>query len=343
MRGALILGSARCGSTLVSQILRNHPAILSVSELFAAAGHSAFRPGLLSGARFWSEMAKPTAAMSEVANPDAAPQEFLYGRIAQPAHDPWNCPPILSVALPHISSDPDALFTALAGEISKRPLAERADHYLALFDAMARSLSGRDIWVERSGGSLVASGTLRQLFPNATLILLTRNGCETALSMRDYPAARLAMWFWRNLAPLRIDLLHPRRHFGRGGLWPVIAAIGARSGIRRIVSRRPTLTQAGEFWSALTIRGLQGLNDAQPLILRHEDLCREPTPSIRKLVHHLGCDAPANWLEQATAIPEQRPSRLNALGARERDEIEKACAPGEAALAEYVAGVSVKS
>ena len=170
MRGALILGSARCGSTLVSQILNAHPAVLSVSELFAAAGHNAFRPRHLDGARFWAHMARPSRAMAQVANPDAAPSEFLYGRVPHPAHDPWHCPPILAVTLPHLSENPDALFDALAGQMRARAPAPLAAHYRALFQAMARQIGGREIWVERSGGSLVAAATLREMFPDATLV-----------------------------------------------------------------------------------------------------------------------------------------------------------------------------
>ncbi|MDP0926903.1 sulfotransferase [Paracoccus onubensis] len=340
MRAALLLGSARCGSTLVSNILRQHPAVLSVSELFAAAGHNAFRPAVLNGARFWSHLAMPSAAMSQVANPDAAPGEFLYGCMAGSAHDPWHCPPILAVTLPHLCDDPDALFDTLAARLAAAPRATLADHYRALFKELARQLGGREIWVERSGGSLVAAKTLRSMFPDAALVLLTRNGPETTLSMRDYPAARLAIWCWRRLGFLGIDLLHPDRHFGRGALWPLIAALAGSSGVRRIISRRPTLAQTGEFWSAITIRGLAGLGGAQPLILRYEDLCRDPVLWIKALVAYLGCDAPAVWLDRAAQLPERRPSRLALLGSVERDELAQACAPGEAALAEFTASLT---
>lgn len=343
MRGALILGSARCGSTLVSQILNAHPAVLSVSELFAAAGHNAFRPRHLDGARFWAHMARPSRAMAQVANPDAAPSEFLYGRVQNPAHDPWHCPPILAVTLPHLSENPDALFDALAGQMRARAPAPLAAHYRALFQAMARQIGGREIWVERSGGSLVAAATLREMFPDAALVLLARNGPDTALSMRDYPAARLAIWCWRRLGPLGLDLLHPRRHFGRGALWPLVAAISGPSGVRRIVARRPGLAETGAFWSTLTIRGLQGLRGARPMLLRHEDLCRDPRTWIERLGAHLQAGAPAAWLDRAAAMPQLRPSRLAALSPAEREALERACAPGEAALAAFCSGAGAEA
>lgn len=339
MRGALILGSARCGSTLVSRILNLHPAVLSVSELFASVGANAFRPACLDGARFWSHLSRPSRAMSQVANPAAAPTEFLYGDVAQPAHDPWHCPPILAVTLPHLTRDPDAMFQQLQARFRDAPRASMASHYRALFQAMAQPAGGREIWVERSGGSLLASGVLRAMFPEAALVLLTRSGAETALSMRDYPAARLAIWCWHWLAPFGVDLLHPTRHFGRGGLWPWVAAWGGAGAVRRMIARRPSLALAGAFWSALTIRGLQGLRGTRPMVLPYRDLCHDPAPWIAALAAYLGCDAPADWLQRAARLPQARPDPLARLTVQDRDELTRACAPGEAALADFLAGL----
>lgn len=337
MRGGLILGSARCGSTLVSQILRLHPDILSVSELFASMGPRAFRPARLDGARFWAHLATPSRAMAKVANPRAAPSEFLYGRVPSPAHDPFLCPPLLAVTLPHLSDDPDRLFASLAAPVRGRGTAPLADQYRALFADLAQAAGGRDVWAERSGGSLVAAGTLRAMFPEARPVLLLRDGAETALSMRDYPAARLAIWCWRHLGRAGIDLLHPSCHFGRGAIWPVVAAISGRVGLRRILDRRPGLHEAGAFWSAVTIAGLRGLEGAAPLVLRHDALCRTPVPVIRELGEYLAGTAPHNWLTQAAALPRLRPSRLADLSRAEREALENACAPGEQAIRDFLA------
>lgn len=337
MRGGLVLGSARCGSTLVSQILRLHPEILSVSELFATMGPNAFRPPRLDGARFWAHLATPSRAMAKVANPEAAPSEFLYGRVEAPAHDPFLCPPLLAVTLPHLSDDPDRLFATLAAPLRTRGRAPLADHYRALFSDLAQAVGGRGTWVERSGGSLVAAGTLRTMFPEARLVLLLRDGAETALSMRDYPAARLAIWCWRHLGRFGIDLLHPERHFGRGAVWPVVAAISGRVGLRRILAQRPGLHEAGAFWSAVTLAGLRGLAGAAPLVLHYEALCRAPVPAITALGGHLAGSAPPGWLAQAAALPQARPSRLTGLSPAERAVLERACAPGEQAIRDFLA------
>ncbi|SIT17098.1 sulfotransferase [Paracoccus saliphilus] len=334
MPGGLILGSARCGSTLISRILRSHPDILSLSELFSTAGPWAFRPDRLDGARFWSQLAKPSRTLSQVGNPSAAPGEFLYGNVSQPAHDPYLCPPILAITLPHLSSNPDALFRDLATTMEQRGDMELGDHYRALFTDLSVRMGGRGVWVERSGGSLVAAETLRRMFPEARPVLLLRDGPETALSMRDYPAVRLAIWMWRHLRHFGIDLLHPQYHYGRGRIWPLLSAIGGRFGLSRILDTRPSLQKTGAFWSAVTKTGLEGLKGAAPLILRYEELCNEPRREVERLGLFLTGSAPESWLDRAETFPRKPSQRMKALTRWERRELQDACAPGERALAE---------
>lgn len=341
--GGLILGSARCGSTLVSEILNRHPDILSVSELFSTVGPHAFRPDVLSGAQFWRHLSRPSRALSKIGNPDSAPREFLYGQTPDPEHDPWLCPPILAITLPHLSDDPDALFRTLSQEVPAWPKRALAAQYRALFAVLARERGGRQVWVERSGGSLVAAGTLLEMFPEARPVLLTRSGPDTALSMRDYPATRLAIWMWRRLSWTGLDLLSPRHHYGRGAIWPLIAALGGVGGLGHIVKKCPSLEECGAFWSDLTCRGLASLAGQTPLVLSYENLCRSPEEEIRRIGTYLAGTAPSEWVRTTATLPRPRPSRLQALSPAERDVLETACAPGEAALARFTAGAPVGS
>ncbi|MDO5641506.1 MAG: sulfotransferase, partial [Paracoccus sp. (in: a-proteobacteria)] len=120
MGGALLLGPARCGSTLVSRMLASHPDVLSISELFAMTGPRAFRPQSCDGARFWQALAQPLPGMSRIGNPRTAPDEFLYHLVANPRHDPFHCPPLLGITLPHLDADPDAAFDALRPLLATR-------------------------------------------------------------------------------------------------------------------------------------------------------------------------------------------------------------------------------
>ncbi|WP_283176456.1 sulfotransferase [Gemmobacter sp. 24YEA27] len=315
MAGAFILGSARCGSTLVSDLIRLHPELLSLSEVFATAGARAFPPGQLSALDFWRGLAEPTRIGALAGNPLRAPREFLYGRQQGNRHDPFRCPPLLQVALPHLTDAPDDLFDQLAAEVAAHPRQSVTDHYRQLFGAMAMARNRR-LWVERSGGSLVATRTLARLFPEARLVLLTRSGPETVLSMSDYPATRLAARMWQRMRRLGIDLLDPDSHYGRGRIWRVLQALSIAMPVTPMLDRSADPLLLARFWSAMMIRGAQALATlprARWHHLSYEALIATPEPELAALALYLGVSAPAGWLREAGALPVSRPSRADRL------------------------------
>ncbi|WP_112310225.1 sulfotransferase [Pseudogemmobacter bohemicus] len=342
MNGAFILGSARCGSTLVSDLIRLHPELLSLSEVFSTAGARAFPHGRLTARQFWRGLARPTRIGTLAGNPKRAPREFLYGSQKGNRHDPFHCPPLLQVALPHLSAAPDDLFDALAAEVAGYPRQSVADHYRQLFDGMARR-QNRRVWVERSGGSLVATRTLAALFPKARLVLLTRSGPETVLSMCDYPATRLAARMWHRLRGIGIDLLDPLRHYGRGRVWPVLQALSFAMPVTPMLDDPAEPELLARFWSEMMIRGareLAALPASRWQPLSYEALVAAPERELTALAKALGVDAPASWLSEAGALPLPRPSRAAQLAVKDRARLEAACAPGEAALAALTASRS---
>lgn len=340
MQSAFILGSARCGSTLVSDILNLHPDLLSLSEVFSAAGARAFPHGPLTGAQFWRDQSLPDRMVSAVANPRRAPHEFLYGKVSHPRHDPWHCPPILSIALPHLSDRPDDLFDWLAERAKAQPFQPVQDHYRSLFTTLARQYD-RKVWVERSGGSLAAARTLHQLFPEGRFVLLTRNGPDTALSMQDYPASRLAVRMADAFRPFGIDLLHPDSHYGRGRIWPQLQKLGWVMPMQYLLDTPPDLARVGAFWSTMMVRGIAAytaLPADRRMHLAYEDLVARPEQEIRRLGTFLCGEAPESWVRAAACLPQARPSRADALPRAKRERLEAACAPGMAALRTLTGG-----
>lgn len=331
MQGALLLGPARCGSTMISRMLALHPAVLSLSETFAMIGPRAFRPHHCDGRQFWQALSAPLPGMRRIGNPDTAPDEFLYHLTPHPQHDPWNCPPLLAITLPHLFDDPDAAFERLRPVLAPRPRAALRDHYLALFAALAAQTGRRPtVWAERSGGSLAAAGTLSAMFPEARRIVLLRSGAETALSLRDYPPGRLAIWLWRYGLGL-LDPIAPRRHLGRGAIWPLLARLDRIMPLGFLLNRRPPLRDCGRFWSALMCRGEAALEGQTIHSLRYEDIVASPATAIPHMGEMIAAAAPAEWCARAAAIPQHRPSRLAKLEPDALRVLRDACAEGEAA------------
>nr|WP_303048830.1 sulfotransferase [Phaeobacter sp. HF9A] len=340
MRGAFLLSASRSGSTMLSQILRMHPEVLSLSELLTMQASRALLPGHISGAAFWRQLSRPTPLLRQLANPSVAPEEFLYHRVARRRFDPDNCPPLLAVTLPHLFDDPDPVFDQLAPMICAAPRQRRADHYRHLFHCLAQD-SNASLWIERSGGSLLAAPTLNALFPEAKKVLLLRDGRDTALSMQNYKPARFVIWMWKQARRAGVDVLSADAHLGRSRRIWLAELLGARLlPMRRIMAQPPSLQDCAAFWSAITLAGLRGLAQTPPEqlhVLRYEDIIEQPRPRLAGLADFLQISQDAAWLDAASPIPQPRAPRHRALPEQDREALDLWTAEARQAVARFPA------
>jgi hypothetical protein len=193
----LVLSTGRCGSTLLSSIVRLHPAVLSISELFSGLRDHDLTEREIEGAEFWDMLRTPCKTDIAVLRCQVKPDEMLY-----PAFDPrlganrfsWRTglPPIMQVCIPHLTEFPDSMYEALEAVAIGQPRRLLSEHLWWLFSMFA---AGRQpmVVVERSGGSLSYAGSLLKLFPQAKLVHLFRDGRECALSMSQHGRFRFAM------------------------------------------------------------------------------------------------------------------------------------------------------
>jgi hypothetical protein len=79
----LVLGTGRCGSTALSNIVRAHPMALSVSELFSGLRDHDLSERKLSGAEFWNILSVPSQEDAVGLRGRIKVDEMLY-----PAFDP---------------------------------------------------------------------------------------------------------------------------------------------------------------------------------------------------------------------------------------------------------------
>ncbi|WP_208347542.1 sulfotransferase [Pseudaestuariivita rosea] len=323
--GALILGASRTGSTMMSQIIRLHPDILSVSELFALQGSQALVPGRISGPAFWQQMARPTPLTRVLARPDVSPNEFLYHTVERRRFDVNNCPPILAVVLPHLFEDPDAVFDRLAKGFSTVPAQTRPDHYRHLFSLLMQE-TGAKMWVERSGGSLLGTGIAAAAFPEARMALLLRDGRDVVLSMQQHKPLRFMVWVWTMGKRFGVDILNPDRHVGQSRMIAFTEQmLGRLLPVRRIIEREPELKDCAAFWSALTqmgIRAFDALPDSRKHVFHYEDVVADPRAQLVPLAGFLGVAPHEGWLVQAERLPEKRPLRRHQLAKEDQKNLD---------------------
>ncbi len=304
-----IVSSGRCGSTLLSNMLRLHPALLSVSELLSMAGGG---PRLLtadsvSPERFWHTLSDLTPDMMSLLRSTAVP-EILADVGKTPVEELSS---LELVTLPHLSDAPRGLLQELRAQFVSGDLATPAVHLTRMLDGLCQRFARR-AWVERSGGSLEYLDLLSAHWPEAHIVHLTRNGPDTALSMASHPMFRI----------------HLARILAKDPKLPVHTCLQAE----------PALDRFGAYWSALMIKGQRSLRaharGAQHLV-RYEQLIENPRRVLGELsAFILNEAAPPAWIEAASRLVRVLPSRSALLPSGVRARLEAACRPGMRCLSQ---------
>ncbi len=322
-----VVGTGRCGSTLFSRMLAEHPALLSVFEFFNGLDMTKrFGAEAVEGEAFAALISQEHPFVTMVLSRGYEVEEITYpfGANARYSRDqglPW----LLVSTLPRLTDDPDALFdetVAFAATLPRQPLPE---HYRALFDWLARRL-GRTCWVERSGSSIDYLGSLHGAFPDARFLHIHRDGHETALSMREHAAYRLAISFLFQLPGDQEPSIDVLRTLETG------RALDESDPISRMLASRPPVEYFGRYWTQELTRGFRAatkLNARQYLEVRFEDLIAQPKETLRAIAAFFELEHDGGWIERAAAlIRGVPPTRFDTLTKEEQERLAEACRPG---------------
>ena len=342
-----VVGTGRCGSTLLSRVLNEHPDVLSMSEFFGivrlagASGRSGFPVGDMTGAELWDLLARPFPMLDAMLAAGLRTAEMIYPFGTGRFRTATGVPLISHFVLPMLAADPDELFDALAAEVPRWPRRPAAGQYLALFGYLAGRL-GRPVVVERSAASLRLVGLLHQQFPAARFVHLHRDGPDCALSMSRHPMFRREI--------LAAAARHATRLPAASTLPQVDAALPARlrgmicppyDAARLMAHPIPAAVFGRDFWSPMICAGQAALRALPPgswTRLRYEDLLRDPAASLTRLAGFIGVSAPPSWLEAAAILagPPDRRGRIGTaaaeLGPDAFAALRAACEPGTQAL-----------
>lgn len=340
----IVVGTGRCGSTLLSAMMRAHPEVLSLSELFSFVTDlgslipQAFVAEPVPGAEFWRVMATCYPRENLLLRHGLRMEEVTYP-FDRGRHRPTDgVPALLLTTLPHLDDAPDALFDELAGVMCARPSAPMNEHYRCMFAYLMRRY-GRRTWVERSGGTLRIVQRLVTAFPEARFVHLVRDGRDTAISMSHHIGFRMALVGFQLVELLGVDPWESDDRSEAEDLDDDLAALLPECFTAEAFTRydiSPSL--CGHYWSGEIRRGLAVLRALPPervLTLRYEDLLADPHRSVTRLGEALGLGAiDPRWLEASVAMVGRGRSAFRSLAPAVRRELEHACAPGFAALAE---------
>jgi putative sulfotransferase len=188
---AVILTPGRCGSTLLSDLIAQEPGTASVSEYLGLVSTDML-DDVISGAQFWSMLAACCRQHRALVRMNLLPPEFRYPAWGRRAGNLAELPLLLGYTLPSVCPDPDQLFDQLAARVPQFPTQPGSAHHAMFLDLLA-SLTGKEGWVERTGGSCGFAGAVLRVLPaEAKVVYLTRHAADTARSMSRHPAFQFA-------------------------------------------------------------------------------------------------------------------------------------------------------
>lgn len=329
----LILSTGRCGSTMISDILGKHPKVLSLSEFFVPLGSAAFSNKAPTGPQMWQILSQQTPALRMMLEDGIVVDEGLYPfNSPQARFTPKNIPPILSVALPHLTDAHEALYDELELLVKARPRCPLAEQYQFLFEALANKYQ-RDVWVERSGGSFMIAATLLKLFPQAKVIHVFRDGRDTALSMSQHHNFRLLLAMLQKSQSLGIDVFKAwhKPHIGPQKLW-LEKLLMPFLNTRQMKTQEFPLVEYGKLWSNMILAGsaiLATLPKDRLLSVKFEAVQQDPRKELNELIRFISPELEdAHWLDTVSQIPRPTRSKYRELPEAERLALTQACEPG---------------
>lgn len=345
-----VISTGRCGSTLVSRMLRAHPEVLSLSELFSTVRYRGYLPsraddGAPDGEVFWRMFSEPDPAVDVMVAKGLKASEWIYpygtGRF-DPAE---GVPAICNMTLPLLTDDPDALYDELAAEVPGWPARPSADQYRALFAYLAERFDRRVV-VERSGASLWMVPRLRQHFPEARFVYLTRDGADSALSMSRHAGFRL-MLLGREAA--RLAGVASPEYLGADQFQLLPAELGRLltdpSQLPALMRRDIPVTAFGALWSAMICEGaddLLRLPAESWMMTSYEALVVDTSAELTRLADFLGVPVSAAWLTEAARLVDPgRRSASTRPDPRLLAALRRSCAPGTAVDATLAAAAGV--
>jgi putative sulfotransferase len=340
-----VVGTGRCGSTMLSDLLREHESVLSLSEFFCFTTDfggriaQAFAPEPVDAAQLWGLIAGAPPKQSMMVRHGVGIPEMLYrpGPSARFSAE-TGVPALMQTTLPHLTPDAEALFSEVEAFVAELPPAPMADHYARLF-AWLTDRFGKRMWVERSGGSLRVVRRLVQAFPDARFVHIVRDGRACARSMSRHFGFRMALTAMQLTEILGVDPYESTDRTFLGDVPDDLVRFLPEAFDAEAFRRWETpLPLCGYYWSGeirAGVRALLSLPGDRVLTLRYEDFLSDPERSLSRLAGFLGPEfADDAWVRAAAPKIRTTATKLESLDAAELRALDEACRPGFATLAD---------
>jgi putative sulfotransferase len=199
---------------------------------------------------------------------------------------------------------------------------------------------GKQVWVERSGGSLRAVPRLAKSLPEAKFVHILRDGRDCAISMSKHTGFRMMMACTVMSQILGYDPYDTDDRKGVEDLPDLYYRLLPEHFDAEAFARLdapPALF--AYYWSGEMMRGLKALSELpadRVLTIHFEDILSRPEPWLRRLVEFIGPEfVHGNWIGKAASMIRPVRSSWRTLPVAQQSVLTEACRPGFQALADH--------
>ncbi|MFC9242944.1 sulfotransferase family protein [Streptomyces sp. NPDC057136] len=319
--GTIIVCSGRCGSTLVSDLLAEHSAMVPLLEFFGSQYQAGMVQEVLSGEQFWQLVTEPWLSMNTVVRLGRVPKEVRYDLSRH--ETPPELSGLLGFTLPAISEDPDKLMEELAGLVTQFPTQQLGAHYRRLFTLLAQYV-GKPRWVEKSAASGLYVSELLEMFPGVRIVYLTRDIVDVALSMTNHSMFLMADLsvsfqqrcgfdpFVKGSRPPGAQVPPDLEHLLPENLTPSVLdyRAGSEASMMNLIALQAMMARQ-------TDDALRDLPDDRVIRIAYEELLQDPEGELARLGSFLAIDDSQDWAKRSAdrvAKPRPRSDKVDEAG-----------------------------
>ena len=302
-----IVGTGRCGSTILSKMLNVHPEVCVLSEFLVG----------LDAVRKFGEREVDGAELAEICDCGlASTGEFkkIVGHLKTPEitfdlrNPPLGVTPsdyrddvypeLILLPLANLFEDPTVAFDELVAFARVQPTRRLSEQLLALF-RWTTERAGKTLWIERSGGTLAQLPELIELFPNARFLHLHRSPLDVALSMRTHHHMRL------------FALQHYGIRTASGLSWSDLDECDLNDDgpmsprLQELFDHDVPLEIFLKDWNEMVLRGFASVKRLavdQYAEVSFEDLQADPERVLQQIVAFFDLPSEPNWMADAISL-----------------------------------------
>jgi putative sulfotransferase len=332
---------------MLSNMIRDHADILSVSEFLVSVTDFAGRipqafpeGGWMNAHQVWDVLAGFHPRQTAMLRHGVEMDEMIYPLTPTSRFNrQTGVPAILSVTLPHLTPDHDALFEELHEYVMTFEPDLAIRQYERVFEWL-RLRFGKKMWVERSGGSLRAVPRLAKSFPEAKFVHIVRDGRDCSISMSKHTGFRMVMACTIMSQILGYDPYDTDQRKGVEELpdqfYNLLPEHFSGEAFAKLDAPAALF---GHYWSGEMMRGLKtlaGLPADSVLTIHFEDILAQPEPWLRRMIGFMDPSlVDEDWAQRAAATIRPVRSSWQALPDDEQSALTDTCAPGFQALSNY--------